>query len=116
MKLHTPSFSVSSIKAPRINKTFVLVSLAVLLVLAVFAYGAVRNQQAKNVQAAHDRDVATQQAKDDKAQADRIKTLEAEVTAANANTGQVCAYVKTLSTNKTFGRQVVLPVQCKSAI
>jgi hypothetical protein len=112
MKLHKPTFSVSSIKKPRINKTAILVSLAVLLVLAVFAYGAVRAEQAKKSQ----EQAQAAQAAAEKAQKDAtdkaFKQVQSELNVQTARAVTACSVLKQYAATKTTARLVAVPPVC----
>lgn len=100
-KLHLPKF--------RISTKALLISLAVLLVVVVFAYGAVREQQysivTKQQKAA---EVAAQQAKVDNLNK-QIASLQAQNKTLAADKAASCTYLTSLTLAKATKSLVIVP-------
>jgi predicted negative regulator of RcsB-dependent stress response len=111
MKLSTPKLSLPKF----VNKTVLLVSLAVLVVLGLVAYGAVRQ-----VQATKAAEVSAQQAAADrKAQAAevqaKIATLETQNKALESSKLErdlACSELKRLDANRAITLAVTVPAYC----
>jgi multidrug resistance efflux pump len=105
-KLHVPKF---------INRKNLLIAAGVLLVVAVIAYGAVRQVQADRIQATKDAQVQQDIEKQAKANKAYVQSLEAQVTAAKQTSDKLaatCSYVKTLDAVPAITSRVTVPAVC----
>jgi hypothetical protein len=98
-----------------INRKNLLIAAGVLLVVAVIAYGAVRQVQADRIQATKDAQVQQDIEKQAKANKAYVQSLEAQVVAgqkATADKQAVCQYVQTLDAIPAITARVVVPATC----
>lgn len=96
----------------RINKTFLLVTLGVVIFLSIVAYGAVRSVQASAVQAADTSRVEREAAAKAEANKKYVASLEEQIGVDKAELDTVCKYVKTLDATPAITRSVTVPVNC----
>jgi cytochrome c-type biogenesis protein CcmH/NrfG len=107
MKLSTPKLSLPKF----VNKTVLLVSLAVLVVLGLVAYGAVRQVQATKAQEVADARAADNRKKQAELVEQRINSLEVQVSqykAADSDAIAICSWVD----SQVAARRVVAPPLC----
>jgi transcriptional regulator GlxA family with amidase domain len=109
-KLQLPSFSLPKF----VNKTFLLVSAGVVVFLGITVYGIVRESQYQSVQKAEQAKVQADAASAVKANTQRLKSLQGQVTAEQTENAQLCSWIKAMAADKS--KKLTVPPLCASTI